>query len=75
MQRCIRQTAVHRAGNALAGEVKVIGAAGSEGELLCAAKLCCQPGYLRRDAAARRIELVVAAKPYKGAAGISVGAG
>ena len=75
MQRCIRQTAVHRAGNALAGEVKVIGAAGSEGELLCAAKLCCQPGYLRRDAAARRIELVVAAKPYKGSAGISVGAG
>ena len=34
MQRRIRQAAVSRAGNVLAGEVKVIRAAGSEGKLL-----------------------------------------
>ena len=34
MQRAVRQIAVHRAGNAHAGEVKIISAAGSEGKLL-----------------------------------------
>ena len=73
MQRRIRQAAVCRAGDAHAGEVKPIGVAGREGKLLI--KLRRQPGYIRRNVIARRIELVVAAKPHKGAAGISVGAG
>ena len=34
VQRIIRQSVVHRVGNAHAGEVKVIGAAGGKGELL-----------------------------------------
>ena len=75
MQRRIRQTAVRRAGNARTGEVKVIGAAGSEGKLLCETKLCCQPGYLCRDAATRCVELAIAATPHKVAAGISIWAG
>ena len=75
MQRCIRQAAVHCAGNVLNGEVKVIGAAGNEGELLCETKLCRQPVHVCRDAATRCVELAVAAKPHKVAAGISVGAG
>ena len=75
MQRRIRQTAVRRAGNARTGEVKVIGAAGSEGKLLCETKLCCQPGYLCRDAATRCVELAIAATPHKVAACISIGAG
>ena len=73
MQRCIRQAAVHRAGNAHARKVKPIGAAGHEGKLLI--KLRCQTGYIRRNVIARFVELAVAAKPLKGAAGISVGAG
>ena len=39
VQRRIRQTAVRRAGNTRTGEVKVIGAAGNESELLYGIKL------------------------------------
>ena len=72
MQRCIRQIAIRPAGNVPTGEVKVIGAAGNEGELLCETKLCRQPGYLRRNVIARCIELSIAATPHKVAAGIYV---
>ena len=75
VQRCIRQIAVRPAGNVPTGEVKVIGAAGNEGELLCETKLCCQPGYLRRNVIARCIELAIAATPHKVAAGIYVRSG
>ena len=73
MQRRIRQAAVCRAGDAHAGEVKPIGVAGREGKLLI--KLRRQPGYIRRNVIARFVELAVAAKPHKGASGISGGAG
>ena len=75
MQRIIRQSVVHRVGNAHAGEVKVIRAAGIEGELLCEIKLCRQLGYIWRDAFTRRVQVPVAAKPLKAAAGISIRAG
>ena len=75
MQRCIRQIAVRPAGNVPTGEIKVIGAAGNEGELLCETKLCCQTGYLRRNIIARCIELAIAATPHKVAAGIYVRSG
>ena len=71
----VRQRAVRRAGNVLAGEVKVIGAAGGKGELLCEIKLCRQLGYVRRNIIVRSVELAIAAKPLEVAAGISVGAG
>jgi len=75
VQRIIRQSVVHRVGNAHAGEVKVIGAAGGKGELLCEIKLCRQLGYIWRDAFTRRVQVPVAAKPLKAAAGISIRAG
>ena len=75
MQRRIRQAAVRRAGNAHAGEVKIIGAAWSKGELLWETKLRRQLGYDRWDTFARSVELAIAAKPLKVAADISVGAG
>ena len=71
----VRQRAVRRAGNVLAGEVKVIGAAGGKGELLCEIKLCRQLGYIWRDTFTRRVQVPVAAKPLKAAAGISIRAG
>ena len=71
----VRQSVVHRAGNVHAGEVKVIRAAGIEGELLCAIKLRRQLVHVCRDAATRYVELAIAAKPLEVAAGISVGAG
>ena len=72
MHQFVRQIIFYCAGNVLNGEVKVIGAAGNEGELLCETKLCRQPVHVCRDAATRCVELAVAAKPHKGAAGISV---
>ena len=75
VQRTVRQRAVHRAGNVLTGEVKVIGAAGREGELLWGNKLRRQLGYVRRNIIVRSVELAIAAKPLEVAAGISVGAG
>ena len=75
MQRRIRQAAVRRAGNAHAGEVKIIGAAWSKGELLWETKLRRQLGYDRWDTFARSVELAIAAKPLKVASDISVGAG
>ena len=75
VQRIIRQSVVHRAGNAHAGEVKVIGATGSEVELLWGNKLRRQLGYVRRNIIVRSVELAIAAKPLEVAAGISVGAG
>ena len=75
MQRRIRQAAVRRAGNAHAGEVKIIGAAWSKGELLWETKLRRQLGYDRWDTFARSVELAIAAKPLKVAADISVRAG
>ena len=71
----VRQRAVCRAGNAHAGEVKVIGAVGSEVELLWGNKLRRQLGYVRRNIIVRSVELAIAAKPLEVAAGISVGAG
>ena len=71
----VRQRAVRRAGNAHAGEVKVIGAVGSEVELLWGNKLRRQLGYVRRNIIVRSVELAIAAKPLEVAAGISVGAG
>ena len=71
----VRQRAVRRAGNVLAGEVKVIGAAGGKGELLWGNKLRRQLGYVRRNIIVRSVELAIAAKPLEVAAGISVGAG
>ena len=73
MQRRIRQAAVCRAGDAHAGEVKPIGVADRKSKLLI--KLRRQPGYIRRNVIARFVELAVAAKPHKGAACISIGAG
>ena len=75
MQRIIRQSVVHRAGNAHCREVKVIGAAGGEVELLWGNKLRRQLGYVRRNIIVRSVELAIAAKPLEVAAGISVGAG
>ena len=75
MQRCIRQSIVHLAGNVLAGEVKVIDAAGSEAELLYEHKLRCQLVHVRWDAIPRVVELAIAAKPHKVAACISVRTG
>ena len=69
----VRQSVIRRAGDAHAGEVKPIGVAGRESKLLI--KLRRQPGYIRRNVIARFVELAVAAKPHKGAAGISVGTG
>ena len=71
----VRQRAVCRAGNAHAGEVKVIDAAGSEGELLFEIKLCRQLDYIRRNAIAGRVQFPIAAKPLKITVGISVRAG
>ena len=71
----VRQSVVHRAGNVHAGEVKVIRAAGIEGELLCVIKLRRQLVHVCRDAATRYVELAIAAKPLKVAAGIPVRAG
>ena len=73
MQGIIRQSVVHRAGNAHAGEVKVIGATGSEGKLLI--KLRRQLGYVRRNVIVRSVELTVTATPLKVVACISVRAG
>ena len=73
MQRRIRQTAVRRAGDAHAGEVKPIGVADRKSKLLI--KLRRQPGYIRRNIIPRFVELAVAAKPHKVAACISIGAG
>ena len=53
----VRQSAVRRAGNALAGEVKVIGAAGGKVELLWGNKLRRQLGYVRRNVIVRSVEL------------------
>ena len=75
MQRRIRQTAVRRAGNARTGEVKVIGAAGDEGELLYGIKLRRQLVHICRDTVTRCVERTVAAAPHKVAACISIGAG
>ena len=75
MQRIIRQSVVHRVGNAHAGEVKVIDSAGSKVELLWGNKLRRQFGYVRRNIIVRSVELAIAAKPLEVAAGISVGAG
>ena len=75
VQRIIRQSVVHRVGNAHAGEVKVIDSAGSKVELLWGNKLRRQLGYVRRNIIVRSVELAIAAKPLKVAAGISVGAG
>ena len=72
VQRRIRQAAVSRAGDARTGEVKVIGAAGGEGELLREIKLRRQLGYICRNAFTGRVQVSVAAKPHKVAAGISV---
>ena len=69
----VRQRAVCRAGNAHAGEVKVIDAAGSEGKLLI--KLCRQLDYIRRNAIAGRVQFPIAAKPLKITVGISLRAG
>ena len=71
----VRQRAVCRAGNAHAGEVKVIDAAGSEGELLFEIKLCRQRDYIRRNAFAGRVQFPIAAKPLKITVGISLRAG
>ena len=71
----VRQRAVCRAGNAHAGEVKVIDAAGSEGELLFEIKLCRQLDYIRRNAIAGRVQFPIAAKPLKITVGISLRAG
>ena len=71
----VRQSVVHRAGNVHAGEVKVIRAAGIEGELLCVIKLRRQLVHVCRDAATRYVELAIAAKPLKVAAGTPVRAG
>ena len=75
VQRIIRQSVVHRVGNAHAGEVKVIGATGSEVELLWGNKLRRQLGYVRRNIIVRSVELAIAAKPLEVAVGISVRAG
>ena len=75
VQRIIRQSVVHRVGNAHAGEVKVIDSAGSKVELLWGNKLRRQFGYVRRNIIVRSVELAIAAKPLEVAAGISVGAG
>ena len=71
----VRQITVYRAGNVRAGEVKVIGASGSELELLYESKLCRQPGHIRRNVIARCVELAIAAKPHKVTAAISIRAG
>ena len=75
MKGSIRQCVIRRAGDARTGEVKVIGAAGGEGELLREIKLCRQLGYIRRNVISRFVELAIAAKPLKVVVGISVGAG
>ena len=74
MHCTVRQCVIHRAGNARTGEVKVIDAAGSEAELLYKHKLRRQLGHIRRNIIAGRVALAIAAKPHKGAAGISIGA-
>ena len=71
----VRQRAVRRAGNVLAGEVKVIGAAGGKVELLWGNKLRRQLGYVRRNVIVRSVELTVTATPLKVVACISVRAG
>ena len=71
----VRQRAVCRAGNAHAGEVKVIDAAGSEGELLFEIKLCRQLDYIRRNAIAGRVQFPIAAKRLNITVGISLRAG
>ena len=75
VQRIIRQSVVHRVGNAHAGEVKVIDSAGSKVELLWGNKLRRQLGYVRRNIIVRSVELAIAAKPHKVTACISIGAG
>ena len=75
MQRRIRQTAVRRAGNTRTGEVKVIGAAGNEGELLYGIELRRQLVHVCRDTVTRCVERTVAAAPHKVAAGISIRTG
>ena len=75
VQRRIRQTAVRRAGNTRTGEVKVICAAGNEGELLYGIILRRQLVHVCWDAATRCVERTVAATPHKVAACISIGAG
>ena len=75
MHCTVRQCVIHRAGNARTGEVKVIDAAGSEAELLYKHKLRRQLGHIRRNIIAGRVALAIAAKPHKGAAGISIRTG
>ena len=75
MQRCIRQIIFCCAGDAHAGEVKVIDAAGSKVELLYEHKLCRQLGHIRRNTVTRCVELAVAAKPHKVAACIPIRTG
>ena len=75
VQRRIRQAAARRAGNTRTGEVKVICAAGNEGELLYGIKLRRQLVHVCRDAVTRCVECTVAAAPHKVAACISVGTG
>ena len=75
MQRCIRQIIFCCAGDAHAGEVKVIDAAGSKVELLYEHKLRRQLGHIRRNIIAGRVQVPVAAEPHKVAACISVRAG
>ena len=70
MQGAVRQCVIRRTGDVFAGEVKVIGAAGGEVELLV--KQCRQLGYIRRDAFAGRVKVSVTAKPLKVIFGISV---
>ena len=55
VQRIIRQSVVHRVGNAHAGEVKVIDSAGSKVELLWGNKLRRQFGYVRRNIIVRSV--------------------
>ena len=71
----VRQSIVHRAGDAHCREVKVIGAAGGEGELLWEIKLCRELGDVRRNIIARCVELAVVVTPHKVIPCISVGAG
>ena len=75
VQRIIRQSVVHRVGNAHAGEVKVIDSAGSKVELLWGNKLRRQLGYVRRNIIVRSVELAIAAKPLKVIACSSLRAG
>ena len=51
------------------------GGRGDGHTMAAGSKLCRQLGYIRRNVIARIVELAIAAKPHKVAAGISVGAG